>query len=296
VELLQMQGKWSIASAEVERACDQLVGHPAAAVAHYQRGELFRLQGEFAMAEECYRAASRFGRDPQPGLSLLRLAQGRVDAAVASIRRVVEATGDRASRPRVLPAYVDIMLEAGDVTAARRAADELAQAARETTSQFVTALAAHADGAALLAEGNARAACAALTAACAAWRNLDAPYDMARTRVLLALAYRLLADGDTAELEFAAAREAFDALGAVPDRAHVDELTRPASVASAAGLTAREIQVLALVATGRTNREIADDLSISDHTVRRHLQNIFTKTGVSSRAAATAFAFQHDLV
>ena len=295
-ELLELQGQWATATAEAELACDWLAGRPSVGMAHYQHGELLRLRGEFAQAEESYRRASRHGRDPQPGLSLLRLAQGSVDAAVTSIRRVLDGTGDRAKRMRVLPACVEIMLAAGDVTAARAAADELKLAATEIPAEFVAAVAAHADGATLLAEGRAHAACEALSTACAAWRNLDVPYNMARTRVLLALAYRMLADNDAAQLEFAAAHDGFDALGAVTDCARVAELASPASAVPIAGLTGRELQVLALVATGRNNREIAEELSISDHTVRRHLQNIFAKAGVSSRAAATAFAFHHDLV
>ena len=188
------------------------------------------------------------------------------------------------------------MLAAGDIVAARRGADELADIAAQVDTPFLRAASSYFNGAVLLAEGDARGAGDALRQAVAAWRDLEAPYEAARVRVLLGLAFRAVGDQDSAEMELDAACQVFAELGAVPDRARVEALSRPALVPPTAGLTGREVQVLALVATGQTNREIAIELSISDHTVRRHLQNIFAKLGVSSRAGATAFAYQHDLV
>jgi DNA-binding NarL/FixJ family response regulator len=295
-ELMQLHGEWTGAADEAQRACERLTGHAAAGAAHYQQGELHRVQGEFAKAEASYRAASQCGRDPHPGLAQLRLAQGRLDAAVASIARVLEEAPSRVSRSKLLAAYVEIVLAAGDIGAARRGADELADIAAQVDTPFLRAASACASGAVLLAEGDARRAGDALRRAYAEWRELEAPFEAARVRVLLGLAHRAVGDQDSAELELDAARQVFSELGAVPDRARVEAISAPTSPPPAAGLTGREVQVLALVATGQTNREIAMELSISDHTVRRHLQNIFTKLGVSSRAGATAFAYQHDLV
>lgn len=295
-ELMQLHGEWPGAADEAQRACERLAGQFGLGAAYYQQGELYRLQGEFAKAEAAYRSASQCGREPQPGLAQLRLAQGQLDAAAAAIQRVLTEAPGRVDRSKVLAAYVEIMLATGDVRAAGAAADELTEIAARVDSPFLRAVSFYASGGVLLAEGDARRAGDALRQACTGLRELGAPYEVARARVILGLACRAAGDEDTAEMELDAARRVFDQLGAVPDRARVEELSRPAAPPPVAGLTGRELQVLALVATGQTNREVAAELSISDHTVRRHLQNIFTKLGVSSRAGATAFAYQHDLV
>jgi DNA-binding NarL/FixJ family response regulator len=298
-EILQLQGAWADAMREARQACERLsqtVGRPWVGGALYLQGELHRLRGEFGRAEEAYREASQSGRDAQPGLAQLRLAQGKTEAAAAAIRRLMDEAGDEAARSRLLAAYVEIMLAAGDVPAARAGADELARIAGRLEAPLLRAMAAHAAGATLLAEGDGRAALTALRKAWAAWQEIEAPYEAARVRVLIALACRALGDDDTAEIELDAARWVFQQLGAAPDVARVEALSRAGAVPAPGGLTAREVEVLRLVAEGRTNREIAKALVLSDHTVRRHLQNIFNKIGVSSRAAATAFAFQRDLV
>jgi DNA-binding NarL/FixJ family response regulator len=292
-ELLQLHGAWPDAAEEAARACDRLSApppHPAAPAAFYQRAELHRLRGELTEAEECYRQVSRMGRDPHPGLALLRLAQGRVSAAAAAIRRVVDETGDPRRRARVLAAAVEILLAAGDPPAARAASEELTRIAEGSDAPYLGALAAHAAGALLLAEGEARAALAALRTASAAWRELDAPYEAARVRLLLGGAHRALGDEDTAALELDGARHALLQLGA-PGPA----TGAPAGRADSR-LTVREVEVLRLVATGLTNRAIAESLGISEKTVARHLGNVFTKLGLSSRAAATAYAYRHDLL
>jgi DNA-binding CsgD family transcriptional regulator len=226
----------------------------------------------------------------------LRLAQGQVDAAAAAIRRVVDEARDKVARSKVLPAYVEIMLAAGDVPAARAAADELSAIAVDLDAPFLGALAAHALGAVLLAERDARAALAPLRDAWLAWQALEVPYEAARVRVLIGLACRDLGDEDTAELELDAARRAFQQLGAAPALARVDELCRETPPSAAGNLTQRELEVLRLVAAGKTNRAIAADLVLSEKTVARHLSNIFTKLGLSSRAAATAYAYEHGLI
>jgi DNA-binding CsgD family transcriptional regulator len=224
------------------------------------------------------------------------LARGKTEAAAAAIRRVMDEARDQATRSRLLAAYVEIMLAASDVPAARAGADELAGIAEQLEAPLLRAMAAHATGAALLAGGDGRAALAALRGAWAAWQGIEAPYEAARVRVLIGLACRALGDDDTAEMEFDTARWVFRQLGAAPDVARVEALSRAVATTVPGGLTGREIEVLRLVAEGKTNRAIAKALVISDHTVRRHLQNIFNKIGVSSRAGATAFAFQRDLV
>jgi DNA-binding CsgD family transcriptional regulator len=298
-EIMQLHGAWPEALEEVGRACTQLSRpriQPAAGSAFYRLGELHRLRGEFAAAEAAYRRASEAGRKLEPGLALLRLAQGQVEQAHSAIRRLAEESHG-AGRPRVLAAYVEIALAASDVAAARAAAAELAGIAERLGAPLLRALAAQATGAVLLADGQWQQALAALRRAESVWRELEAPYETARIRVLVAQACRGLGDEDAATLELDAARLAFEALGAAPDIERTAIHSRPAAARTAAGgLTPRELQVLRLVASGKTNRSIAAALGISEKTVARHVSNIFTRLGLSTRAAATAYAYQHDLV
>jgi DNA-binding NarL/FixJ family response regulator len=296
-EILELQGDWPDAIDEAQRACERLAEppHPAVGRAFYRRGELQRLRGEYDAADHSYREASQYGQSPHPGLALLRYAQGQVDAAATTIRQALSEAQDRVSRSRLLGASVEIALAGNNVHAARTAADELAQIAADTGSPLLDALSDHAHGAVLLAEGDAAAALESLRRACKRLQELDAPYDVARVRAHIGLSYRALGDDDTAEMELDAARAAFERLGAAPDLARVEELTGTAASETAAGLTPREVEVLRLVATGKTNRAIAAELFLSEKTVARHVSNIFTKLGVSSRAAATAYAYQHDL-
>ena len=298
-QVLQLRGAWPDAMEEVRRARQRLSSPPgqwALGMAFYQQAELHRLRGQVAEAEEAYRAASRWGHPPQPGLGLLRLAQGRVGAAAAAVRAALAEAQDRIGRARVLAAYVEIVLAAGDVAAARTAADELSQIAADLGMPFLQAVSAQAMGEVLLAEGDPGAALAWLRRAWTVWQELQAPYEAARARVLIGRAYLALGDTETAELELDAAWRVFQQLGAASETARVEALGPITAAAAAGGLTARELQVLRLVAAGKSNRAIAADLVISEHTVARHLQNIFAKLEVSSRSAATAFAFEHGLV
>jgi DNA-binding NarL/FixJ family response regulator len=239
-------------------------------------------------------AASR-GHPAQPGLALLRLGQGRLDAADASIRRALAETRDPLARAGVLPAFVRIVLAAGDTDAARDAAAELGGIGSQIRSEYVQALAAYAEGAVLLVAGRGDAALVALRRAAATWQRLNAAYLAAQTRLLIGRACRELGDEDAARLEIEGARQAFASLGAGPDLRRAAALLAPRGRDLPLGLTGREAALLALLATGETNREIAERLFISEKTVARHVSNIFNKLGVSSRAAATAYALKHDL-
>jgi DNA-binding CsgD family transcriptional regulator len=298
-EIMQLNGAWKESLAEARRAVRERSAKAdprAAASALYQEAEVHRLKGDLAAAAEAYRRASELGMEPQPGLALLRLTQGRVDAAVAAIRRVLDATTDRLQRARLLPAYVEIMLAAGEIEGSRRAAEELDSLAATFATPVLDAMAGHARGTVAFADGNAAAALVALRASFVLWQAVGAPYLAARLRFLIGLACRALGDNDGAELEFAAARSVFDELGAKPDVARLDRLRSPAAKPSFMGLTAREQQVLRLIATGKTNKAIAEELGLSEKTVDRHASNIFVKLDVPSRAAATAFAYQHGLM
>jgi ATP/maltotriose-dependent transcriptional regulator MalT len=298
-EIMTLAGAWSDALGEIRRAEDYTRGvlnERAAGQAAYLRGELFLLRGELGRAEEAYREASRRGREPQPGLALLRLAQGNGVAASAALRRALSEVTEPLPRAALLPAYIEILLAAGDLDPARAACQDLEEVAERQGSHALRAMADYACGALHLAEGDARIALVALRHACQAWQELGAPRETARTRLLVGQACAGLGDLDTAAMEFEVAREAFAKLGAAPELARVESLARGLAERDIHGLTARELEILRVLATGKSNHEIATALVISDHTVRRHIQNIFAKLGVSSRAAATAFAFRHGLV
>ncbi len=298
-EIMQLHGDWPDALEEARRAAErfgQQMDRAAAAEARYRQGEVHRLQGDWAAAEAAYREASRSGWEPQPGLALLWLARGDGDAACAAMRRVVGETTEPLRRAGLLPAYVEILLAVGDSEEARRACLELDEIARGYESGMLGAMAAHATGAVDLSEGDARAALVALRHAAKVWREHEAPYEEARVRVLLGLACRALGDEESARLELDAARAGLQQLGAGPELARIDALTRTTASGDAHELTARELQVLRMVAAGATNKAIAAELVLSDRTVDRHVSNIFAKLRVSSRAAATAYAYEHELV
>jgi ATP/maltotriose-dependent transcriptional regulator MalT len=298
-EIMQLHGAWPEAVEETRRACERLA-HAAdrytTGAAIYRQAEIHRARGDLTAAENAFREATEWGHDAQPGLALLRLAQGETEAAAGAIRRVVTETTDRLRRAKLLPAHVEIMLAAGDISAAREAAEELGEIVGVYDTPALRAAAGYALGGVLLVEGEARPALGALRRAWEQWRALDAPYEAARARVLIGLACRTLGDEESAALELDAARRVFAELGAAPDLVRVEHLTRKQPPAAAHGLTPREMQVLRLVAAGRTNHAIAADLVIAEKTVDRHVTNIFTKLGVSSRAAATAYAYQHRLL
>ena len=297
-EIMQLEGAWSDAIAEAGQACERFrqgIDPQPPAAAFYQRAEMHRLRGAFAAAEADFRRASSFGCEPQPGLALLRLAQGDATAASATMARVLEATADPLCRGRLLPAQVEIAIAAGDIEVANRTCDELEHLAAAIGRDVPEAIAAQARGAVLLAQGEAAAALPILRRSLEIWHGVGAPYETARVRTLVGRACRALADDDGAELEFAAARVIFEDLGARPDLARLRALTVTRERTTEHGLTRRELQVLQLVSRGSTNAAIAAELSLSQRTVERHLSNIFTKLDLSSRTAAAAWIYLHGL-
>ena len=282
--------RWKRHGARGSDSCE--TKNPAAGLARYRQGELLRLQGEFAAAEQAYKEASAFGWEPQPGLAQLRLAQGRAEAAAAAIRRAEAATTLAVERARLLPAFVEIMVAVGEVESARRACRELEELAGGSRARCWRRW-----------SPTPRARCISRKATrrprsshCGERVRRGSP-SRRRTRsrgraCSSARRAALLGDEEAADLEHEAARSIFERLGAKPDLARFDAR----GDGGAHGLSRRELEVLRLVASGKSNREIAAALVISEHTVARHVQNIFAKLGLSSRAAATAFAFEHDLV
>jgi DNA-binding NarL/FixJ family response regulator len=287
-QVLQTRGSWAEAEQEALEACRDMADVDVFAVAdaYYEIAEVRRLRGDLDAAEHTYLDAHRHGRDPQPGLALLRLAQGRVDAAGAALNAALAArTGSRLDRAPLLSAQVEVALAAGDSSLAAAAADELSATADVFQSAGLRAEAHRCRGAVLLAQDHPVEAMGTLRLSLNAWHELDAPYEAARTRTLLAGAYRALGDAEAAAREEDAARATFDRLGVV-----VQRRDRPG------GLTDREIEVVRLVAAGKSNRAIAEQLVLSEKTVARHVSNIFVKTGAGSRSAVTAFAYDSGLL
>jgi DNA-binding CsgD family transcriptional regulator len=296
--LLKQGGDWTAAIVEAQQAEGWHAGDSTRLVvgaAHYLCADVHRLRGSWEKAEKTYNLASSCGHDPQPGLALLRLAQGDVDTAMATIRRAVSESPARPDRPALLAAQVEIAVFARDLSAARTAVAELDAIARQLDAPYLHATAAQASASVLVANGDPGEALGPLRRAMSIWQSLEFPYELARCRALLGLACRDVGDEDTARLEIAAARTLCQRLGADVDTAMTRTRTGPAAPATVQ-LTARELDVLRLVATGATNRAIADQLGLSEKTIARHLSNILTKLGLRSRAAATAYAYQQKLM
>jgi DNA-binding NarL/FixJ family response regulator len=295
-EAMQLRGAWPDALAEARTASELLADQAPAAVAFYRQGEIHRLRGDDAEAEAAYRRCRELGGSPQPGLARLRLAQGFGDVAAAAISEALGEAHDRVIRPELLAGSVEIRTAVRDLAGARAAAEELSGIAGDLDTPLLSAMAARAAGSVLLGSGDPHRALSALRLASAFWRQLGAPYEMARTGVLIARAWLEVEDEGAARTALDAARCTFEQLRATTDLAEVEQLWWKAAPPPRTGLTDREVQVLSLVAAGKTNRAIADELFISHKTVDRHLSNIFTKLGLSSRSAATAYAYQHELL
>lgn len=299
-QIMRLDGSWDEAIEESRRAAERCLkgeNPVAAGEACYQRGEVHRLRGEHREAEQAYREASGHGWEPQPGIALLRLAEGNEKAAEASIRRVVSETGAPGKRARLLPAYVEILIAVGDLKGAEEGCAELNSIARgEDEPGALTAMAAQARGAVELAAGKPQESLPPLRRAGELWRQFKAPYENARARELVGVACRALGDDDSAELELGSARETFVRLGAATDLARIDRSSALAGDVESHGLTTRELEVLHRLCAGETNREIAAGLVVSVRTVDRHVSNMYAKLGVSSRAAATTYAHEHGLI
>jgi DNA-binding CsgD family transcriptional regulator len=298
-EIMQWRGNWKAAEQDARDACELLTsgrGRAAAGAAFYRLGEVHRLRGEFEKAEAAYTRANEFGRKPQPGMSLMRLARGQIDIAAASIRSVLGETSARAARARVLAAAVEILLAAADVEHARAAAEELRDIANALGTPLLGAISAQATGAVLLAEGDLVTASTSLRQACEALRDLDTPYEEAQSRLLMAVVCERRGDQDGCRLDLDAARRLFEQLNAEPSLARMEQQFGRTVRQRPGLLSERELQVLRLLAAGKTNRAIAEELFISEKTVARHVSNIFDKVGASSRSGATAWAFQHNLI
>jgi DNA-binding NarL/FixJ family response regulator len=298
VELLSLGGAWEQASAEAARACHELMDyHPnMAGEAFYVAGELRRRRGDLDAAEQAFLTAHQLGRDPQPGLALLRLAQGRPDVAAAALASCL--AGDAQGllrRARLLAARTQVEVARGELAVAREAAHELETLASGSSTALLDALSLTAGGAVAVAAGETMVALERLRGARTLWLQLELPFEAAETRLLLAAAYRAAGDPGSADLEVQAARTVFERLGSAAGLRRADELLRP-EPGPPGGLTVRQLDVLRLVAAGRTNRQIAAELVISEHTVSRHVENIYARLGVSSRAAAATFAHEHQLV
>ena len=294
-QIMRAQGAWADALEELalaeERYDAQGLGSAVGEVYH-ERGEVLRLQGDLEASASAYAAAGEQGHDPQPGLSMLWLAQGRVDAAAAAVRRMLEEDTNPVHRSRVLPVAVEVFVAAGDAEGAAAVADELEQIATTFRSKALSAAAAYARGSVCLAQDDPAVALPHLRKAWRGWLDVGARYEAAWARTRIGQAFRAMGDDDSARAELVVAGRTFDELGATPARGEVERLLgggRPD------GLTARELEVLRLVAAGRTNPQIATELFLSEKTVARHLSNIFAKTNVKSRTAAAAYAFQHQL-
>jgi DNA-binding CsgD family transcriptional regulator len=296
-QVMRVQGAWSEALDELEHA---IVRYQQANILHAvgqaecERGDLLRLRGEYVAAETAYARAAEYGYDPQPGLALLWLAHGRPDAATAAVRRLLGEESGPVHRARLLPGAIDALLAVGAVDEARTASRQLDEVAAHIGSPPLLAMAAYAAGSVELAAGDAAGALPYLRKARQLWARAESPYEGARVRLLTGRALAALGDEGSAHAELEAARATFRALGAAPAEAEAERLLAPAALP--AGLTAREVEVLRLVAAGRSNAAIAAELVLSEKTVARHLSNTFAKLGVGSRTAAAAYAFEHDLV
>jgi DNA-binding CsgD family transcriptional regulator len=298
-ELLQLHGAWDASMQEAARACEgaeRAAARSSAGAAWYQLGELHRLRGAFEEADVAYRRAALAGRQPEPGRALLKLAQGQTSAAVAAVDRALAEVKSPRARVDILRASVAVRLETGDSEGARGVASELTRLTQQYQSPYLDAVNAAASGALALAAGQDEAALTTLRSAAGLWRQVNAPYELAIVHAKLGSVYEERGDEDGARMEYEAAQEIFEQLGAAPDAARMTERLGRWTRRAAGGLTGREVEVLRLLATGKSNRAIGTALAISEKTVARHISNIFTKLDLSSRSAATAYAYEHRLI
>jgi ATP/maltotriose-dependent transcriptional regulator MalT len=300
-EVMQLQGAWQEAYEEARGVVERRgegVDSDGVAAAWYQQGEILRLRGDHEAAEAAYRSASQHGREPQPGLALLRLAQGQADAAAAAIRQVVTSAPDARARLRYLPAAVEILIAAKDLDGADEAACELEHVASAAHNEVIQALASHAPGLRpSRAAGDARGALEPLRRAFATRQSggcaIPRRPATGRDRHRAARARRSGRRGPRARRRACGVSRARSDTrpGTDGGRAH-----GTAAISPSASHRARARGAASSLPAGRTNRAIAEQLFLSEKTIDRHVSNIFGKLEVSTRAAATAFAYQHKLV
>lgn len=293
--IMQERGKWTEAESEARRVCDELstLHIRSAARAFYEIGQIQRLRGDLNAAGESFKKAHQMGFEPQPGLADLRLAQGRVDVAFTQIEGALEQPGDRLARAKLLPLRVEIAVAVGNLELAAAAADELSEVAAAYRSPGLAASAAFAHGLVKLANSEPAAALVYFRDVVRVWSELDCPYQVALARTKSGEVHRRLRDDDRAKMEFEAAIQTFRTLGAKRD---VHRTVRLLDARHPAGLSDREVEVMRLVAAGKSNKSIGKDLSISENTVARHMSNIFVKLEVSSRAAVAAYAVEQGII
>lgn len=296
-EILQRFGDWTEAMKEAELACIRFrTSLPSATgEAYYLQAELHRLFGAFENAESCYKKAAKWGRNPQPGLALLRLVQGRIDVAETSIRNNLRELKDPMVRADLLPGVVRIMIAAGQNREAREATEELNEIAFDFDVPYLYAMSSYALGTVLFAEKDFTQALEHLEKALKIWISMDLPYETARTREVKGLIYRKMGDKESSDMEFVGTKWTYEQLMAKPDLQRIERLENKRKNRDVYGLTLRELQILRHVTYGRTNKSVASELFISERTVDRHMSNIFNKLKVNSRVKATAFAIKHGI-
>ncbi|MEY2398103.1 MAG: hypothetical protein QOJ00_1277 [Actinomycetota bacterium] len=289
--VLDRSGALADAEREASQACNELVGShiPNAAAAFAEVGDIRRRLGDLVRAEEAFSRAEALGGRVCTGTAMLRLSQNRIDEASRIIAGcVAELSPNRLARARVLPIAAQIAIAAGDLDLAKVHVTELDAIGDAFEMPYLRAVAMLARGRLQLAEGDPITAQATLHRAHALWRELGVPYEAATANTVLAVAQRDAGDEAGAQASFAAARALFKDIGVSLD-------ARDTTAQLPAGLSQREAEVLRWVAKGLSNKEVATQLHLSAKTVSRHVSNIFTKVGVSSRVAASAFAFANDI-
>lgn len=284
--LMQLRGTWRDALDELEPVIEWLDQRPeraAAGLAYYQRGELHRLRGEHDEAHAAYQEAATRGHEPQPGLALLWLAEGRIDTAADETRRLLGQVAPRTHRSRMLLASTEVLLAGGHVAEARACAEELSRIDSELCTSLSYAASTNAIGAVLLGEDRPVQALVALRDAMTTWEELGARYHAARARVLIAGAHRELGDEAAVKSDLLAAAHAFDVLGARADRVHAEEFFRRKADAAEPFLTAPQLDVLRLLAAGMSNAAIAESLDRSEAVIAKVVVAILYQLRALSR-------------
>ena len=259
----------------------------AAGAGYYELGEVRRLRGDTDGAFAAFARARALGIEPQPGQALLRCRIGDSDTAWTELR-VALAGEDRLGRMRLLRGAVEVALARGGLDEAERHCAELESGAEAFGTPGFRAWAAHARGAILARREQHTAALERLEAALREYRTQQSRYETAQVYEWMAIAHRGLGEDDLAAADLATAESIYTQLGVEP--------AQVCGSGSPGGLTRREIEILTRIASGATNKQVAEQIFISERTVGRHLANIFSKLGVSTRTAAVTWAYTNNVV